>query len=62
MRIKARIRDVKSAARGEVGQLDVSTGRVEYAQPSRRGRNAQEIGWVAGPQTRGQKIARALWG
>ncbi len=29
---------------------------------ARRKSESQLIGWTRGPQTRGQKIARALWG
>lgn len=47
-------------AKRTVGQVNEDTGRVEVRSVHRHKERA--IPWTAGPRTRGQKIARALWG
>lgn len=44
----------------KVGQVNESTGKVETRKVGRH--RAKEIPWTPGPQTRAQKIKRALIG
>lgn len=42
-----------------ITEIDESTGRV---RSGRAPKQAPLIPWTRGPQTRAQKVARALWG
>ena len=42
------------------GRVHHYSGKVTRSQ--RKSERAGEIGWTRGPDTRGRKIARALWG
>lgn len=45
--------------RRTVTEIDEFTGKVRSGKMPKR---AKLISWSAGPQTRGQKVRRALWG
>jgi len=42
--------------------VDENGKPVTYSLTRHQRKSMREIPWTAGPQTRGQKIRRALWG
>lgn len=45
-----------------ITELDDNGKIVSYKTTRHQRKSTREIPWTAGPQTRGQKIRRALWG